>query len=115
MPVYEYLCEACGPFTELRPMAQCEDPSDCPACGDSAPRVILTAPRLAGMPAERLTAHGINERSAHEPAVTGSERAHRHSASCGCGAKAKSGAAKSAAGRVAAKSFPSKRPWMISH
>jgi putative FmdB family regulatory protein len=113
MPIYEYLCEACGPFTELRPMAECEAPSDCPACGDSAPRVMLTAPRLAGMPTERLIAHGVNERSAHEPMVSGSERAHRHSATCGCGSKTKTKPVPAAA--PVAKSFPSKRPWMISH
>ncbi len=22
MPVYEYLCDACGPFTDMRPMAE---------------------------------------------------------------------------------------------
>jgi putative FmdB family regulatory protein len=27
MPVYEYLCDDCGPFTDIRPMAECELPS----------------------------------------------------------------------------------------
>ena len=25
MPVYEYLCNDCGPFTDMRPMAECDD------------------------------------------------------------------------------------------
>ena len=33
MPVYEYLCDHCGPFTDIRPMAECELPSACPECG----------------------------------------------------------------------------------
>ena len=34
MPVYEYLCNDCGPFTDMRPMAECDDPQDCPRCDD---------------------------------------------------------------------------------
>src|SRR5215813_5725775 len=44
MPTYEYMCKKCGPFTQLRPMAECELPSACPECGTRAPRVLLTAP-----------------------------------------------------------------------
>ena len=32
MPVYEYLCNDCGPFTDMRPMAECDLPQDCPQC-----------------------------------------------------------------------------------
>jgi len=46
MPVYEYLCDSCGPFTDMRPMAECELPQDCPDCGAVAPRVILPAPNM---------------------------------------------------------------------
>ena len=34
MPVYEYLCNDCGPFTDMRPMAECDYPQDCPQCED---------------------------------------------------------------------------------
>ncbi len=27
MPVYDYQCDDCGPFSEMRPMAECEKPS----------------------------------------------------------------------------------------
>ena len=47
MPVYEYLCNDCGPFTDMRPMAECDDPQDCPRCEAESPRVILTAPAFA--------------------------------------------------------------------
>jgi putative FmdB family regulatory protein len=39
MPTYEYMCKKCGPFTQLRAMAECELPSACPECGARAPRV----------------------------------------------------------------------------
>lgn len=48
MPIYDYECEACGPFTAMRPMAQFRDPCTCPECGAAAPRTILNAPAVAG-------------------------------------------------------------------
>ena len=63
MPVYEYLCNDCGPFTDMRPMAECDAPQDCPQCTGEAPRVILTAPNFFCMPSDRRKAHATNERS----------------------------------------------------
>ena len=67
MPVYEYLCDACGPFTDMRPMAECDESQDCPQCAGESPRVILTAPNFFCMPADRRKAHATNERSANAP------------------------------------------------
>ena len=47
MPTYDYECEDCGPFTEVRPMAEYDRPQPCPDCGQNAPR-LLTAPSLSG-------------------------------------------------------------------
>ena len=69
MPTYEYMCKKCGPFTQMRAMAECELPSACPECGARAPRVLLTAPgcltasaeaRRAGAKYERIT-DGLHE------------------------------------------------------
>ena len=106
MPVYEYACEACGPFTALRPMAQFKDPHDCPDCGDAVrPRLPHRAADLAGMDAGPGAAHATNERSRHAP-----RRSSGHGAGCGCCTPKKATSA-----RAAAKSFPTARPWMISH
>ena len=72
MPTYEYMCKKCGPFTQLRAMAECELPSACPECGAHSPRVILTAPGCLTMSAEArqtgLKFEKISERFAgHEP------------------------------------------------
>ena len=93
-------------------MAQAADPCACPQCGDSARRVILTAPRLATMDAGRRSAFATNERSANAPKVA--SKGHGHGAGCGCcsPSRPKAGAAVAAG---AAKTFPGKRPWMISH
>lgn len=111
MPVYDYECRACGIFTALRPMAESGDPLGCPDCGVPAPRAFVVAPALAGMDSSRRNAFAINERAAHEPKLSS---AHGSNCSC-CGPsrlKQKSKTAKSPGG---AKSFPSARPWMISH
>jgi putative FmdB family regulatory protein len=112
MPVYEYLCDACGPFTDMRPMAECELPSACPDCAGLAPRVILTAPHCSSISAERRRAQATNERSANAP-KTLSQMGGAHAPGCSCC----SGRASrfTARGKNGAKSFPASRPWMISH
>jgi len=109
MPTYEYLCRRCGPFEDDRPMDESGEPGTCPGCGRAAPRAFLSAPRLAGMSAELRLAHATNERSAHAPRAAKQGR-HRHGPNCGCGGgKAGTGS------RAAAKGFPGRRPWMLSH
>ena len=105
MPVYDYACQECGPFTVLRPMAEFQDPFDCPDCGTSCKRAFLTAPRIASMDPGLKAAHATNERSRHEP-----RRSKGHAPGCGCCSTAKPSATP-----AAAKSFPKARPWMISH
>ena len=112
MPVYEYLCDDCGPFTDMRPMAECELPSACPECAGFAPRVMLTAPHCSSISAERRQAHATNERSAHAPKTLSQTRgAHTPGCSCCSGRSSRF----TARGKNGAKSFPGSRPWMISH
>ena len=113
MPVYDYLCEDCGPFTELRPMAECDAPIGCPTCGFAAPRAYLTAPYCATMSAERRHAHATNERSAHAPQRLAEVKA-QHGAGCSCCTGGKTGRTVKR-GKNGAKSFPGSRLWMLSH
>jgi putative FmdB family regulatory protein len=112
MPVYDYLCSDCGPFTEMRPMAECDAPLQCPTCSRMAPRAFLTAPYFATMSSERRLAHATNERSAHAPQRLADVKA-KHGANCGCCRGLSSRKVKQ--GKGGAKSFPGSRPWMISH
>ncbi|MGH2343013.1 FmdB family zinc ribbon protein [Segnochrobactraceae bacterium EtOH-i3] len=114
MPIYDYECDRCGPFSEMRPMAQSAEPCACPECGTASARAFFTMPALATMDAGRRTAHATNERASHEPISSKSERAQRlHGANCAC---CKPGKSRSTVYRAdGAKSFPSSRPWMISH
>ncbi|MCS0493787.1 zinc ribbon domain-containing protein [Ancylobacter sp. MQZ15Z-1] len=121
MPVYEYLCDECGDFTTLRPMSEYQAPQPCPDCGAMAPRVMLTAPHFSSVSRASLVAHATNEQARHEPmSVDGykakQERA-RHGSGCSCcsGMKSRSKKSKTATSPNGAKSFPSARPWMISH
>ena len=116
MPTYEYDCARCGPFAALRPLARRAEALACPGCGLAAPRVLLTAPALAGTGGHQAglarQAAARNERSSHAPHSTrddGSYRRMVHPAGCGCCRSST---------RVAAdgsKSAPARRPWMISH
>ena len=110
MPAYDYLCDACGPFTAVRPMAEFQLPHICDVCGESARRAILTAPAFAGMDGVARHASATNERSSHAPT-----RAKRHPASCGCCKSGRTADTGRVAEAVTMKGAPAKRPWMISH
>ncbi|MPZ55263.1 MAG: zinc ribbon domain-containing protein [Rhizobiales bacterium] len=112
MPVYEYLCSSCGPFTAMRPMVEHALPNECPDCGFQAPRVLLTAPKLASMSSQRRAAFATNERSADAPTSL-SEMKSKHGAACTCCSGKSMRYVKR--DKNGAKSFPSSRPWMISH
>ena len=100
MPIYDYSCDACGPFTAFRPMADYDKPATCAGCGVLAPRVLLTAPSLATMEAGARHGMAVNERSRHEP-----RRSRAHPSGCGCCGPSKPKAS-ATTGAGAAKSFP---------
>jgi putative FmdB family regulatory protein len=111
MPTYEYECVHHGVFETMRSMKESSFPQPCPDCGRLAPRVVVTAAAFAGTPAAQRTAHAINERSASEPKTSASMR-HKSGCSC-CSSNARSSTTVKLPD--GSKSFPSKRPWMISH
>ena len=119
MPVYDYLCVSCGPFTDMRPMAEYDLPQDCPDCGGVAPRVMLTAPNFSGLSSERRVAHATNEKNAHAPRTSAefkAEQADRHGKGCSCCSGGNKKISRlTARGKDGSKSFPTSRPWMISH
>src|SRR6188768_4057437 len=77
MPVYEYECQDCGPFTAFRNLAQSSEPFPCPACGTISPKIFSIVNMRLMRPATRI-AHERNERSSHAPHVCGSGCSHRH-------------------------------------
>ena len=70
MPTYDYACATCGPFTASRPMAECAEPTACPACSEPAPRAILSAPSLGS--------------GARSPEAGGGRSMRIHSGGCAC-------------------------------
>lgn len=117
MPLYDYQCPHCGPFDDLRPVAAASDPAACPHCGALSPRIIR-APQLLDMDSQLRHAHATNERSRHEPThSTKAEREHRHEhgPGCACCSSGKVGQSTALYGADGSKTFPTKRPWMISH
>lgn len=85
MPVYEFLCESCGPFEERRSFESTAEPMSCPKCGDGARRVY-SMPATKRMPAGLSKALDRSEKSASEPEVVrrpaarrGGQGHHHHS------------------------------------
>jgi putative FmdB family regulatory protein len=107
MPVYDYLCPDCGPFTMLRPMADFDAPYRCEGCGVEAPRALLVAPAMSGLDPARRAAFASNERSANAPA-----RRHRAGCACCSGGSAKTSGADTPA---VPRTQPGQRPWMLGH
>ena len=115
MPVYEYLCNDCGPFTDMRPMAECDDPQDCPRCEIKSPRVILTAPAFFCMPSDKRKAH--RHQRAQRPRAEDISRIQglaRPRLWLLFNRKEEAGPADDQ-DQSGAKGFPTARPWMISH
>jgi putative FmdB family regulatory protein len=83
MPVYDYECKDCGPFTFMRPMAECDRPARCPECGGKAPRAFLNAPYFA-MPAERSRAYAASEQSGNASGFMSEADGGAHNVGCGC-------------------------------
>ena len=81
MPIYAFICESCGPFDLVRPMAEAGAAAACPACGVEARRVF-TPPGLALLARPVRRALDLEEKSAHEPDVVAEKRGrplpHRH-------------------------------------
>ncbi|WP_172200031.1 zinc ribbon domain-containing protein [Niveibacterium sp. COAC-50] len=108
MPLYDYECPDCGGFETLRSIASRDAPTFCPRCGTRASRV-QTISALSLMDGNTRSAHATNERARHEPKRSST---HVHGPGCGCGSGISKSTAKAPDG---SKSFPGKRPWMISH
>lgn len=68
MPIYEFLCEECGPFEERRSFEEANSVAICPGCGTTARRVY-SMPNLKTTPAALSNAMNRAEKSAHEPEV----------------------------------------------
>jgi len=110
MPTYDYSCSRCGIFSALRAMKYRDESCSCPSCGQEALRVLVSAPALSLMSARSRFASATNERSSHSPITSDEYTARKHPYGCSC-----------CTGKVISranddhKSFPDKRPWMISH
>lgn len=118
MPLYEYQCHDCGPFTAIRKMSESTSPAICAQCGAVSERVI-SAPHFALLGKAQRQAHETNERSAHEP------KSVRRS-SCGCSGahtckpskdttKAGSSGNQAQANGYQMQTKKTARPWMLGH
>ena len=113
MPVYDYLCDDCGPFTDMRPMAECDEPQDCPQCAgviaardpDRAEFLLHAVRQAQGARHQRAQ----RQRAEDARSIQGLARSGLRLL---LGQKPSRLVTKTRSG---AKSFPTARPWMISH
>jgi putative FmdB family regulatory protein len=108
MPLYEFNCAECGPFTELRRVSECDMPAACPICSIPAPRMI-SVPRLAIMEKGDRTAWERNEKSAHEPRPVKAGHRHDHAHEHNGGHQHKHSHSRNH------KYIQAGRPWMLGH
>lgn len=79
MPLYNYVCQDCGPFDEWMAMAESGNACACPSCEMPSDRDVA-APHLSLMNPTLRRALARSETSASEPRVVKKE----HLAGCGC-------------------------------
>jgi putative FmdB family regulatory protein len=110
MPLYEFECVICGPFSELLTIAERNSPVACPECHLQAARVV-SAPFLAVMNPVGRNAAMRNERSQHEP------RVGPKPSCCSTGTCSHKKAKKKEGEKPALQSSTRKnrRPWMLGH
>ena len=70
MPTYAYRCEADGIVDVVLPIAQRNQPRDCPSCGGTMRR-LLTSPRINLGDGRSRRLIDATKRTADEPAVVG--------------------------------------------
>jgi putative FmdB family regulatory protein len=73
MPIYEFLCERCGPFDLWRSFDEAGAAQTCPVCRSVAKRVY-SAPGFARTPPALASARDRAEKSAYEPEVIAQSR-----------------------------------------
>ncbi|MBU2746236.1 FmdB family zinc ribbon protein [Acidithiobacillus caldus] len=113
MPSYEFECRHCGSFAVFRSMEKRNAHCSCPKCGREAFRILASAPALSILTTASRKAHAMNEQASHEPKTTDEYRASKHPVGCACCSSSRSRATKIMPD--GSKTFPSRRPWMISH
>ncbi len=79
MPLYNYVCDDCGPFDAWASMADANSDCACPQCETSSRRDVAS-PRLSLMNGTLRKALDRSERSTCEPKVV----KRSHLANCGC-------------------------------
>ncbi|MGH7069917.1 MAG: FmdB family zinc ribbon protein [Acetobacteraceae bacterium] len=79
MPIYEYECPNCGPFTDFRPIADYALPAICPGCNGEASRVFLSAPGMI------FRGAGRSVRTAEDAQRPSAGASHGTGCRCGCG------------------------------
>lgn len=111
MPLYDYVCDACGGFQGWQAVAAADVPHACPECELPAPRALARPHVRTSSAGVRYVAESRNEKSAHEPMIEHRLKSLPHQPHGP--APGKAGHDAHAHAHKPAKR--SHRPWMIGH
>ncbi|MEE2944589.1 MAG: zinc ribbon domain-containing protein [Pseudomonadota bacterium] len=106
MPIYQYTCASCGPFSETASISEFDKPCACPACGDMSPRNLLSVPQLSSVNSVARKGHAINERASDNPKLASQTGMKPSGRRIGSKAVHRPDGTRSIAGQ---------RPWLLSH
>ena len=109
MPLYDYICDDCGPFRAWQGLALAETPVPCPDC-DAAAQRSIAAPFIANMNPHNRIAHQRNEKSAHEPQMLSRQQLDKTGAK-----RSQASACHHGHSHGQRHAHSSGRPWMIGH
>src|SRR5688572_27693861 len=105
MPVYDYECRDCGPFSQLRSIHESSATTKCPDCGLPSSKVFPVV-HLRAMSVQNRLAWQRNERSAHAPHVCSATCSHKQS---------RKATRLDGKPELTASKKKNSRPWMLGH
>lgn len=83
MPIYDYACASCGPFSALRPLGEFNDPGICPQCGSVSPK-SLSLPAYHGASTRQSAYDAIASLPLRDVRPNANVLATRHGMKCSC-------------------------------
>jgi putative FmdB family regulatory protein len=110
LPLYEFICDGCGPFERWRDHRQAAQAMACPACGQPARRIFSTPAARAPRAMRLMTGVGPEGRDRIVRAHTGEPRIVSEAP---VGTRVSGGLAGPL--HIHGRPHPPSRPWQVGH
>ena len=84
MPIYDYTCATCGPFSALRSLSATDDAGSCPSCSSPSPKTLSAPAYLGGSKRQRAYDAVASNPLRKVPEARATLQATEHRANCPC-------------------------------